>query len=356
MKKGFINNKRAKYIVMMLMGLWALTLFACGGGGGGSSSSSEPQPSQEQPPQQEKVTVSGVAATGAPVTGKVYLKDSIGNDVDRTVDITPDGTYTIDVTGLTAPFYLCAEPTSGKKLYSIAMGPGTANINPLTDLAVAAAKKVKDPADVYNDPGSHPITQDEINKVVADIRTLLDNLLDKYGANVNFLLDEFHADHTGLDKVFDDVDVNINTLTGKVTFVDEDTGNTLGETNTELDETTDPVELVVSGEGVNSSDVSLKLINVRSSKIGQVIYYEPMGRVDFRSTSITEVSISGNVVTIKGTGTVNDIEEGYSFTAVINDSNPDAMSVVISKDGGPSYTTASQPITNTTGGYTVEIK
>jgi hypothetical protein len=91
----------------------------CGSGGGTSTSTSAS-------------TVSGVAATGAPMSGTVYLKDS-GNSPEMSTPINPQtGAFAFNVSGKTAPFMLRAGT-----LYSMSGGSGTANINPLSNLMVA---------------------------------------------------------------------------------------------------------------------------------------------------------------------------------------------------------------------------
>ena len=77
-------------------------------------------------------TVSGVAATGAPMSGTAYLKDSAGNP-EMSTSINPQtGAFAFNVSGKTPPFLVRAG-----SLYSMSGGPGMANINPLSNLMVA---------------------------------------------------------------------------------------------------------------------------------------------------------------------------------------------------------------------------
>ncbi|HEX8949181.1 MAG TPA: hypothetical protein VF790_09490, partial [Dissulfurispiraceae bacterium] len=97
-------------LVVMLFAL----VFTLGCGGGGSSSSSGAAGGGN--------VVQGVAAGGAPIVGKVYLKDSAGS-AEKSTAIGGDGSYSIDVTGLTAPFILKADGTVNgvpTTLYSVA--------------------------------------------------------------------------------------------------------------------------------------------------------------------------------------------------------------------------------------------
>ena len=148
-----------------------LLVAGCGGGGGGSVST---------------VTVSGVAATGAPIIGTVTLKDKNGVVVGP-VATGNDGSFSVDVTKLTPPFILKAEWTANSQansLYSAVTGVGTANINPLTHLALQLATN-SDPATVFGGAGNKPdvskISEASMSTAQGKMKQLLDPLLTKYG-------------------------------------------------------------------------------------------------------------------------------------------------------------------------------
>ena len=114
----------------VLVLLFTLVLGACGGGGGDAA-----------PP---AITLSGVAATGAGISGRIFIKDAAGHE--QWVD-TADGRFSFALTDLTAPFMLKAQWNAGGSthtLYSLCASAagGTANITPLTQLAVATAAGV----------------------------------------------------------------------------------------------------------------------------------------------------------------------------------------------------------------------
>jgi hypothetical protein len=69
--------------------------------------------------------------------------------------------------------------------------------------------------------------------------------------------------------------------------------------------------------------------------------------MNFVSTGITEVAISGDVATISGTGTVNGIA-WHTFTATITDGTPDSFGITIKKSDGSVYYSAGPG--NTSGG------
>jgi len=123
-----MNSKRKPALTLQL-GLTALAcacLMACGG------ATTAPQ-------------LSGVAAYGAPMANaKITLIDAVGTTKETTADST--GSYTLDVTGLTAPFLIKASMPSGdsvKEYASLVMtapkagDTGIANVTPLTHALVS---------------------------------------------------------------------------------------------------------------------------------------------------------------------------------------------------------------------------
>lgn len=323
----------------------AWSLVACGGGGSGSGSGGSTSPGTGV-----AQVVSGVAATGAAMTGTVSLKDANGV-VLGPKPINPDGSFLFDVAGLTPPFYLRAEDANCaagnpncRRLYSVAMGAGTANINPLTDLAVALASGANDPAAAYNNPEGYPIAEDILNNVINAIQSRLFALLNNYDdeandAHINFLTDNFKANHRGLDAFFDEVNVRLDTLSGTVTF----SVNSIELTENLSNLATQQPVILISGSGFNNSGASLSL-NVNSSSSGVLVYYEPLKRLDFQSTSITGVSLIGDTAIITGDGIVNEIG-GYTFMAMVTDGSPDAIGIKLH------YNAPSQSIMN--GNYSV---
>ncbi|MBI4682474.1 MAG: hypothetical protein HY757_05150 [Nitrospirae bacterium] len=217
-----MKAKGLRYLLITLLAvLTAFAVIGCGsggGGGGGGDSSSAPAG--------QASTVSGVAATGAAMSGTVSLKDSSNPVVTRgPVAINPDGSFSLDVTGLTPPFYLCADD-GVNKLYSVAMDDGLANINPATNI-VFANLSGNDPAAYFNDPSAHHIDQASLDQALTDLRTFMSAFLNAYGvSNVDPFTDPFTANGTGLDGLFDDVQVEI--LNGIVTFRNG-LGNVLGQ-------------------------------------------------------------------------------------------------------------------------------
>lgn len=132
-----MQNNNDSFKPLIAIGLAAiLTLAGCGGGGGGGSGASTGGGTGGA-----VTSISGTAATGAPIAGQVVVIDSTGKTFSATT--TALGAYVVNVAGGTPPFILTVVGTSGGKtvsLSSIATAAGqTVNITPLTDLIVSTA-------------------------------------------------------------------------------------------------------------------------------------------------------------------------------------------------------------------------
>lgn len=187
---------------LILALLILISIAGCGGGGGSAGGGSS--------------TVSGVATAGVPLVGTVYLRDSSNPVKGKSGTIAEAGSYSIDVTGLTAPFILEAVGTvgsSGYTLHSFSPGAGTANLNPFSDLAVALASGGLDPAIIFAVPsaGTLQTVASKLSVTITDIQTKLQVLLALYdAAKQDPLTGNLIANHTGLDEVMDMVSVDIS--------------------------------------------------------------------------------------------------------------------------------------------------
>lgn len=219
------NMRTWLYIRSTIISLTIFAVAACGGGGGDTppSSTSSATPT----------TVVGVAATGAPIVGTVTLKDVAG--VTRTVATSATGAFSLNISGLTPPFFLLAADTLGTvTLYSIAPAPGIANINPLSHLVVVSAAMnvdttITNPFDIFADPAKFKsITAaqvgDATTMVMGKMSTGFRAMLGAQGAlNVNPITD-LYAIGNGLDKTFDAFTLTLNPVTGTITEKDTSTG------------------------------------------------------------------------------------------------------------------------------------
>jgi hypothetical protein len=126
MKKKFVN----------VFTLWIATLgFVLAGCSG----------SETAPPAAPNATVSGVAASGAPIVGTVSLRDSSVPAQKKTTTSDENGSFSFDVNGLKPPYVLKAEwrENNADRLYS-PTGNGKANINlPLHTVAGACRAETR---------------------------------------------------------------------------------------------------------------------------------------------------------------------------------------------------------------------
>ena len=202
-------RKRADAISILVFLLAISVLVAgCGGGdGGGGAGSAGPAQSVGLSPQ----TVRGVAATGSPLAGQVSLRDSSSPRKDKLSVIADDGSFSIDVSDMQAPFLLKATGTAdGARhvLYSFADRPGTANINPLTNAALAHAAGVDDPSALFDRPDAATLERigSRMPGSVATLRTQIMPLLAAFDVGARDPHKQFFAaDHDGLDGMFDNV-------------------------------------------------------------------------------------------------------------------------------------------------------
>jgi len=220
------TNSNYSRIFLFFAATIVLILNGCGGGGADGlplTSTVSTPPGSSSP---VSSTVSGVAATGAPIQGKAYLRDS-GNAAERSAEIGSDGYFAFDVEGLKAPFLLRAEwmTDSGKhELYSFAAGPGTANINPLANAAVVAAAGGADAS--FLAAGLNSVQMEKtaalLPGIVVSLQEELKPLLDYFNAVSDPIIGSYSANHAGLDVVFDAVTVEVAggniVVTNKATF------------------------------------------------------------------------------------------------------------------------------------------
>lgn len=193
-----------------------LLISACGGGGGGDDPP-EPRPTLS--------VVSGKAAAGGAIIGRVTIKDSSVPAKEKLVAISTDGSYTFDVSDMTAPFMMRADGTVGSTSYSIYSAAtsadvnGTVNITPLTDLIVAntAGQLAKN----YFDAGAYSgMTTAALNTAETALQARLQPVLTAIGLadSIDLLRASFNPDHTGLDAALDVLRVTTNTATAIATI------------------------------------------------------------------------------------------------------------------------------------------
>lgn len=171
--------------------------------------------------------ITGVAASGLPVTGKVYLKDANGTVVST--DIRPDGSYTVSTTGLAPPFLLKAEGTVGTTPISIlSFSDGissTANINPFTDLAVVMATGADSSGSVFDNPDTFRanLTNTSVSNAVTQVNSIFSSLFSSLGiSGFDPIRGAYSADGSGADGILDNLGIKISG--GVVIVLNKNTG------------------------------------------------------------------------------------------------------------------------------------
>ena len=221
-----------KILVTMLFALSAFALMS------GCSSDSTPAPT----------TLTGTAATGAPIDGTVTVKDAKG--VEKNIATGTGGSFTLDVAGMTAPYLLKIVPSSGPTLYSFASQNGqTVNLTPTTNLAMNLAASPTTLDAMYADWDGTAVTAAQVATAEGTVRANLVTQIEAAGldaATFNFFTAAFTADSTGIDGVLDDITITVDTTTGDYTFDD-------GDGNAVFDETATPPAPPAGGSGTLSN-------------------------------------------------------------------------------------------------------
>jgi hypothetical protein len=207
------RRKISTQVFLCFLMLMFLMVIGCSGGGDDAA----PAPTAK--------TISGVAAAGAPIIGTVTIKDSGSPAIERVTTIAADGSYSIDVSGMTAPFALRADGYVGGRdyhLYSAAVSAdinGTINITPFTDLIIAnMAQQIAE--EYYTSGAFSSMTAGELAAAEAALKAKLQPILTALGVadSIDLLRTSFNTDHTGLDAVIDVVKVTVDPATVKATL------------------------------------------------------------------------------------------------------------------------------------------
>ncbi len=266
-----------------------MMLAACGGSKNGGSSDTTNSVAAPV------TTVSGVVSAGSPLSGTVYLKDSSEPVKEISKAVNQDGSYSIDVTGLTKPYILKAvagtNATNANNhiLYSFAADAGIANINPLSHLVVSDASNNKDLSALYYAPPSTDmqLIASGLAKAIQEMQTKLQPLLQAYGIEtVNPISDASNsANHPGLDRMCDAIIIDISN--GAVTITNRNTNAPIlsnGTFTTEnIPSTTTAASPVwrAAGSGLPGTKVNSLVID----PVGKILYAGTDSKGIFKSYS-----------------------------------------------------------------------
>ena len=188
----------------------AIWLAACGGGGSSSSSSTGSSATTAAAGSMTGTVAVGTALAKATVT----VVDANGNTATATSG--SNGTYSVSLSGLTAPFLITATDPSGASitLYSVVGSANTpsgaplnANVTPLTTAVAALITASGNPADLSGNQSS--ITPSAISAAEATLDTAIAPILTANGMPANFdpIGTTFTPDQTGADAVIDSIAV-----------------------------------------------------------------------------------------------------------------------------------------------------
>ena len=213
-----LNKKKISFVTLLLLCAAASSLMLGGCG-------VDPAPTPGSPG-----IVQGVAAAGAPIKGTVALKDSSVPAKIRTAVTRSDGFFFLDVKGLQPPFLLKVSSTTtgtSDQMYSLADHHGRTNVNPFSHATVAAASDDDDPHTLYDnpDPDKYRRAAGKLGPIIEQLRVVLAPLFALYATSQNPVTDEFDADHTGLDALFDDVRIKLSG--GMVLVTNKRTGSAI---------------------------------------------------------------------------------------------------------------------------------
>ena len=262
--RSFFQMTRCAFAVAFLV-----SLGACGGGGGGggggfagfpASSNPPSSPPASNPPASNppaaSVTFSGTAAAGLPLVGTVTVKDAKG--ASKTVPLV-DGKYTVDVSGMTAPFVFRAEGTvAGERtvIHSAATAAdvnGNINITPLTDLVVSnIAGRL---ASQYFDGGEFAsLSADELKAESDALKAKLLPVLQAMGvdASIDLLRTAFTPLSSALDKALDVLRVSVDPATNVATITNIVTQQQIAD-DLAVKAAAEPATTPMSGSGMGTA-------------------------------------------------------------------------------------------------------
>ena len=177
--------------------------------------------------------VKGTAALGAPIAGgTVTLVDSQGTSVSGKTG--SDGSYSLDVTGLQAPFLVSVEAggSSPTTLYSVSADTsGVINVTPLTDLIIRSWYEVQGEsiAPAFGNPVSDPPPSASsvqlLSNVVVQVMSLWLQNAGVATSNFSPISTAFSANGSGEDAVL--AETTVNTSAGTVTVTGTVSGSSV---------------------------------------------------------------------------------------------------------------------------------
>ena len=323
----------------------ALFLAACSSGGGDGGGT----------PPAASATISGTAAAGAPVVGFVAVRDSSANPQPVRTNIPieaieANGHYSVDVSGLTAPFAFLASGTVGRKtvsLYSaatLADVGGTINITPFTDLIIRniAATAV----DTWINNGSFSgLTPKQLDDQRVALTTQLTPALTAMGlsSSIDLLRAVFNADSTGLDRFMDVVKVSTTPTTATITNIFDAANTLIIDTTTGapispplglggLATSGTPADLILQTFNNLSSLFATSLPNPADPNLVALFSDTFLDGGDNRSATLTDLTNQPDLIGLKISNLVVDSVDTTAGTAQVHFTPQDATGECLAHD------------------------
>ena len=213
------KHPHASVIRLAIAAGLAASIAACGGGSSSSSdpTAAAPTPAPTPVPAPAPTTLNGVVATGASLAGAtVTVIDASTTTTDPAPVIAgADGSYTVNVDGLTAPFIVKASGTlDGEPTNLVAVVPSvaanagnTANVTSLTNAIAALIAPAGDisalstPATLASSVTAQKVT--DASALIVNTLKTDPSIASVLGTSFNPLTTPFAADGSGIDSVLD---------------------------------------------------------------------------------------------------------------------------------------------------------
>ena len=250
-----------------------LALASCGSSSGPSASSTSSGSGSSA------ASISGTAAMGSPVpSATITLRDAAGNS--QTATSASDGSYTINVAGMTPPFLLSVNTGSGNFYGYASAANVTANLNQYTTVVLQSYYTAQGSNITTTFGGALTaasfLTAVQINLLTAPLVTALQNYLSNAGVSqpsaFNPFSTSFTANHTGFDQVLDRTVVS----SGLLGFtVDSGSGVTAGVLSSTVSLVVSPASgstaasVVIKSNTSNGSATSSSQQTVQVGTVGQ---------------------------------------------------------------------------------------
>jgi hypothetical protein len=271
-------------------------------------------------------SVRGTASMGSPIAGAtVTLKDSTGKSTTATT--ASDGTYTLNTSGMTPPYFVQVVTTSGTTFYSVsadALASTTINTSVLTDVIVRSwftAQGVNPNSAFANpvtNPPPSPLAVQVISTTVIDVVQLWLNNAGvtvttgtPSGSQVNIISSTYVANGTGLDAVLGLATDTVDSSTGAVTQISISNGTTTQVSSPTYSAGSLTVNTTTTSGGATSSEAV-------TGSVPNTAQQNALNAIDARITSLE------NIINSKGTALSASDFLPFFASDYLNDGNNNA--------------------------------